>query len=98
MAGSFCAVFPGLAWVQIEPATVEVDRRLEVLGVTEAAGPARNRLNPAIESLTHGVGHRVPRVGHNVGAVPANRLGGLANWLQSAVGGPEGPPLPELPA
>lgn len=77
---------------------MEVDRRLEVLGVAETASHAFDLLNLAVEPLTHGVGHRVLIVGHNVGDVPANRLGGLANWFQSAVGGPEVPPLPELPA
>ncbi len=40
---------PGLAWVQLEPATVEVDRRLEVLGVAEAAGHALDLLNRACQ-------------------------------------------------
>ena len=89
---------PGLAWVQIKPATVEVDRRLEVLGVAEAAGHALDLLNLAIESLTHRVGHRVLVVGHDVVDMPANRLRRRANRFQPAVRGPEIPPLPELPA
>ena len=89
---------PGLAWVQIESAAVEVDGDLEVLGVAEAAGHALDFLNLAIESLTHRVGHRVLVVGHDVGDVPANRLRRLPNGFQPAVRRPEVPPLPELPA
>ena len=88
----------GLAWVQIEPSAVEVNGRLEVLGVAEAAGHALDLLNLAIESLTHRVGHRVLVVGHDVVNVPANRLRRLPNWFQPTVRGPEIPPLPELPA
>ena len=92
------SVLPGLAWVQVEPATVEVNGRLEVLGVAEAAGHALDLLNLAIEALTHRVGHRVLVVGHDVGDVSANRLRRLPNWFQPAVRGPEIPPLLELPA
>ncbi len=45
--------------------------------IAEVAGHALDRLNLAIEPRTHRVGHRVRVVGHNVGDVPANRLGGL---------------------
>ena len=89
---------PGLAWVQIEPSTVEVDGRFEVLDVAEPAGHAFDLLNLAIEPLIHRVGHRVLVVRHNVGDVPANRLRCLPNRFQSAVHRPEIPPLPELPA
>jgi hypothetical protein len=37
-------------------------------------------------------------VGPDVGNVPANRLGGLAHRLQSAVRGPAIPLFPEFPA
>lgn len=76
---------------------MKVDRRLEVLGVAEAAGHALDLLNLAIEPLTHRVRHRVLIIGHNVVDVPTNRFGRLANRLQSAVHGPEVPPLPKLP-
>lgn len=93
-----CLALPGLAWVQVEPSTVELDGRLEVLDVAEAAGHALDLLNLAIGLLTHRVSHRMMEVGHNVGDVPTNRLGGRASRLQSAVRSPEVPPLPELPA
>jgi hypothetical protein len=77
---------------------VEVDGGLEVLDVSEPVGHALDLLNLAVESLAHGIGHRMLVVGHDVGDVPANRLGGRAHRLQSAVHGPEVPSLPELPA
>ena len=40
---------PGSVWVQIEPAAVEVDRRLEVLGIPEATRHALDLLNLAVE-------------------------------------------------
>lgn len=49
---------PGLAWIQIESAIVEVDRRLEVLDVAKATGHALDLLNLAVEPLAHRVGHR----------------------------------------
>ena len=89
---------PGLAWVQIEPSAVEVDRRLEVLGIAETAGPALDLLHLAVESLAHRVGHRMLVVRHNIVDVPADRLGRLATRRQPAVRRPEVPPFPELPA
>lgn len=76
---------------------MEVDGGLEVLDVSEPVGHALDLLNLAVESLARRGGHRMLIVGHGVGDVLANRLGGLAHWLQSAVHGPEVPPLPELP-
>lgn len=85
------AALPSLAWVQLEPAAVKVNRSLEMLDIAETAGHARDLLNLAVESLTH-------RVGHRMMIVPADRLGHLANRLQPTVHCPEGPPFPELPA
>lgn len=41
-------MLPGLAWVQIEPAAVEADRRLEVLDIADPGGHALDLLNLAI--------------------------------------------------
>ena len=89
---------PGLAWVQVKPAAVEVDRRLEVLDVAEAASHALDLLDLTVERLAHRVGHRMLLVGQDVLDVPADRLRRLANRLQLAVRCPEVPPFPELPA
>jgi hypothetical protein len=43
----------GSAWVQIESAAVEVDRRLEVLDVAEAASNTLDLLDLAIDPLAH---------------------------------------------
>lgn len=42
---------PGSAWIQIEPSTVEVDGRLEMLAVAEAAGHVLDLLNLAVRSV-----------------------------------------------
>lgn len=97
-SGPLVLALPGLAWVQIESAAVEVDGCFEVLGIAEAAGHALDLLDLAVEPLAHRVGHRMLVVGHDVVDVPANRLGRLANRLQPAVRRPEVPPFPELPA
>ncbi len=89
---------PGSAWVQIEPAAVEVDRRLEILDVAEAAGHALDLLNLTVEPLAHRVGDRMLVVGQDVLDMPADRLRRLANRRQPTVCRPEVPPLPELPA
>jgi hypothetical protein len=80
------------------PSAVEVDGRLEMLTVTKAAGHALDLLNLAVESLTHGVGHRMLVVGQDIIDVPPNRLRRLPNGCQPTVRRPEVPPLPELPA
>ena len=92
------SALPGFAWVQIEPAAVEVDRRLEVLGIPEATRHALDLLNLAVEPLTHRIRHRLLVVGHDVVDVPVNRLRRLANRLQPAVRRSEVPPFPKLPA
>ena len=53
---------------------MEVDRRLEVLDVAEAAGHALDRLDLAVEPLAHRVGDRMLVVGQDVVDVPADRL------------------------
>lgn len=49
----------GLAWVQVEPPTATVNRRLEILHVPEPASHDLDLLNLSIEPLTHRVVHRV---------------------------------------
>lgn len=88
----------GLAWVHVEPAAEEIDRRLEMLDVAEATRHALDLLDLAVEPRAPGIGHRRLVVGPDVGDGPTNRLGGRAHRLQSTVRGPEIPPLPELPA
>ncbi len=60
------SVLPGSAWVQMKPSASKVNRRLEVLGVAEAAGHALDLLNLAVEALAHRVGHGMLIVGQDV--------------------------------
>ena len=89
---------PGSAWVQIESAAVKVDRRLEVLGIAEAAGQALDLLNLAVKPLAHRVGDWMLIVGQDVVDVSADGPGCLANRRQPTVRRPDVPPFPELPA
>ncbi len=89
---------PTLAWVKIQPATVKIDSRLEVLDVTETAGHVLDLLNLTVESLAPCVGHGMLVVRQDVVDMPAHRLGRLAHGCHPAVRGPEIPALPELPA
>ena len=77
---------------------MEVDRRLKILDIAEAAGHALDLLNLAVESFAHRIGHRLLVVGQDVLDVPVNRLRRLPNGFQPTVRRPEVPPLPELPA
>lgn len=43
-------------WVEVEATTVEGDGRLEVLGVSEAAGGVRDPLDDGVDALEAGVG------------------------------------------
>ena len=70
--------FQGSAWVQVEPSAAKVDRRLEVLGIAEAAGHALDLLNLAVKPLAHRVGHGMLIVGQDVVDVPPNGLRRLA--------------------
>jgi hypothetical protein len=68
-----------------------------VLGVAEPEGHALDLLDLAVEPLAHRVGDRMVVVGQDVVDVSADRLCRLAYRFQSAVCGPEVPPLLELP-
>jgi hypothetical protein len=94
----FKTALPGLAWVQVEPYAVEVDRRLEVVDGAEATRHALALLNLTVQSLTHRVGARMLVVGQNVPDVPANYLRCLAHRFLPAVRRPAVPSFPELPA
>src|SRR4029434_2044892 len=47
---------PGFVWVEVEATAVEVDGRLEVLGVAEPAGRLLDPLDDGVEALEAGVG------------------------------------------
>ena len=94
----FIEALPGLAWVQVEPSAVEIDRRLEMLDIAEAVGHVLDLLDLAVEPLAHRIGDRMVVIGQDVLDMPADRFGCFAHRFQSAVCCPEVPPLPELPA
>lgn len=77
---------------------MEVDGRLEMLNVPEAARHPLDLLYLAVESLAHHVGNRKLVIDQDVIDVSANRFCRLTNRLQPAVCRPEVPPLPEFPA
>jgi len=58
---------------------MNVDGRLEVLEIPEAAGHAFDLLNLTVQALTHGVGHWVLEIRQDVRDMSVNRLGRLAH-------------------
>ena len=74
---------------------MEVDGGFEVLQVTKTVSHLLDRLDLAIQALTHRVGNSVAEVRQDVGEMPLESSGRFENRLQPAVGGPEVPALPE---
>src|SRR5712664_4270470 len=59
-------VLPTSVWVEVEAAAVEVDRRLEVLPVAEAAGGVPDPLDLRVQAFGRRVGDPVAQVGEDV--------------------------------
>src|SRR5205814_5042829 len=59
-------VLPASVWVEVEAAAVEVDRRLEVLPVAEAAGGVPDPLDRRVQPFGRRVGDPVAQVGEDV--------------------------------
>src|SRR5438046_7475345 len=59
-------VLPASVWVEVEAAAVEVDRRLEVLPVAEAAGGVPDPLDLRVQAFGRRVGDPVAQVGEDV--------------------------------
>ncbi len=73
-------------WVEIEPSTVEVDRRLEVLGIAEAAGGLLDPLDDGVDALETRIGQTMAQVGEQVRQMPLNQLSDGRHGLEPAVG------------
>src|SRR6266567_484685 len=77
---------PAFVWVKIQAAAVEVDRRLEVLGVAEAARGLLDPLDDGVDTLEPGVGEVMAQVGQQVRQVTLDELGDRRHGLEPAVG------------
>ena len=76
---------------------MKVHGRLEMLRIAITASPFLHGRNLGIQAFSYCVGNPVCKAGQDILQVPANQLGGLDNWLETAVGRPEVPALPVRP-
>ena len=53
---------PALVWVKIQAPAVELDRRLEVLGIAKAAGRLLDPLDDGVDALEPGIGQAMAQV------------------------------------
>src|SRR5206468_11749583 len=90
-------VLPASVWVEVEAAAVEVDRRLEVLPVAEAAGGVTDPLDLRVQALGRRVGDPVAQVGEDVRQVRLEHARLLDHGLEPRVGRAE-VPVAEKPA
>src|SRR5947199_379011 len=90
-------VLPASVWVEVEAAAVEVDRRLEVLPVAEAAGGVPDPLDLRVQAFGRRVGDPVAQVGEDVRQVRLEHPRLLDHGLEPRVGRPE-VPVAEKPA
>src|SRR6266536_2830191 len=81
-------------WVELNPATVEVDGGFEVVPVAVAAGGDPDGLDAGVEAFRAGVGDPVGEVGQQAGLVALEGLRRIDDRLQAGVGGPEVPAAP----
>src|SRR5262249_37742198 len=70
-----------------ESSTVEVDGRLEVFSVAEAAGRLLDPLDNGVDALETRIGQTMPEVGQQVRQVTADELGDGRHGLEAAMGG-----------
>ena len=68
---------------------MELDRRLEVIGVSETAGGLLDSLDGGVDGFETGVGEPVVEVGQDVGQMALDQLVHLGHGLQPAVSGPQ---------
>src|SRR5881628_692724 len=90
-------VLPASVWVEVEAGAVEVDCRLEVLPVAEAAGGVPDPLDLRVQALGRGVGDAVAQIGEDVRQVRLEHPRLLDHWLESGVRRPEVPAAEEGP-
>src|SRR5436309_3636626 len=91
------SVLPASVWVEVEAAAVEVDRRLEVLPVAEAAGGVPDPLDLRVQAFGRRVGDPEAQVGEDVRQVRLEHPRLLDHGLEPRVGRPE-VPVAEEPA
>src|SRR2546422_6900913 len=82
-------VLPASVWVEVKAAAVEVDRRLEVLPVAEAAGGVPDPLDLRVRAFGRRVGDPVAQVGEDVRQVRLEHPRLLDHGLEPRVGRPE---------
>ncbi len=82
---------PAFVWVEIQAPTVEVDGRLEVLGVAEAAGGLLHPLDDGVDAREPRVGEVMPQIREQVRQMTLDQFGDGRQGLEPAVGRPPVP-------
>ena len=75
-------VHPGLSWVEIESAAVEVDGCLEVFDVSIASDASFYGHDLAVDSFGHGIGDPMSTVAHDVAQTLPDHASHFLHWLQ----------------
>ena len=70
-------VHPGLLWVEIESAAVEIDSCLEVLAVSLPSDSSFDGHDLAVDAFSHGIRYAVGAVADDVGQTGCDRAGNL---------------------
>src|SRR6266542_3841504 len=102
MAHVVYRALPGFVWVEVETPAVEVDGRLEVLGVAEAPGGLLDPLDDGVDPLEARIGQVMAQVGEQVRQMALDQLGDGRHRLEAAMGrapvpaGEEGPGRPRI--
>ena len=78
---------PESGGVEIQPATVKVDRNLETVLVPEAISPFLDCLDLGVQPFTHGIGDWMYHVRQDIGQVALDQVSHRSHRLQAAVGG-----------
>lgn len=88
-------VLPKLAWVDIEPSTVEECSGIEVILAPEAIGHLLDGLNLGVEAFAHGIRDAVPKVGDDIPPMALDQPRHHSHGRQPRVSGPPEPTRPE---
>src|SRR5215467_4903885 len=85
--GLIFLALPAFVWVEVETSTVEIDGRLEMLGIAEAAGGLLDPLDDGVDALEPGIGEPMTEVGEQVWQMALDQLGDGRHGLEAAMSG-----------
>lgn len=74
--------------VEVQPATVKIDRNIEAFLVPKPVGSFLNRLDFGVQPSARSIGDRMRDIDQDIGEMPLDQAGDLSHGFQSAMGGP----------